>query len=844
MGETTTATPPALEHIVERPRLIERLEAASRRRVTTLVAPAGYGKTVLARQWAELQSGPVAWCRTTPASGDVALLAVQLADVLASIAPTLPRDPKMVASIASVNPSATPLGRAIVQTFSALTRDVLMVIDEWEAAGTNEADELMSIVVDGLDIRFLVTTRRRPQWFGPRMEAYGDGLEIATDELAMTDAEAAEVLARSHVVAGRARFMRAAGGWPMVLGLAAMSGDVDLTSSRALSHTLYEFMAGELVASAAPETQEALMLLAVAGISNVSTAHVALDSSTEAVIADATERGLMSVTGKTTLGLHPLMREFMVQRFTEADVDARASVMTGCHKLLAASRWEEALCAAETTQDPAFAQDAIAAALDDLLAAGRTTSLQRWVAAARAAGAAGGIVDYAESEVLMRKGENERALALATQAIGSLEGDLAARAHLVAGNAARQVGRFPEGQEHALAAEALTESPKTREKVLWLQFLSGGDLNLPGDRERLERFKRFAEPGIEHTLMTSTAEMTMAGHSDGDFRQELNNARGVQSLAHEGVDPMVYGAFLSVYCHCLTLAGRYAESLEHVVVLNRLAASYGIDHQLTLARFHRARALVGLRRFAQAARLLDVLERGGHFSTNTPLERSRLHASVGDLKRALDALSSLPSRPAGPSSGGELLGRRAFIHAALGESKQALELAHDAAGRNNAVNNKALAWVTEALVALDADDPDTVADRLALVIDAGVWDPVVMAVRAAPRLGAFIADQTPHRGWLQEILTRSADRSLARYLGLQAPRVGGRSANLTPREAEVHELLGQGLTNKEIAELLHISPSTATVHVKHIFEKLGVRSRAEAARALVGDLEPTARTRP
>jgi DNA-binding NarL/FixJ family response regulator len=59
---------------------------------------------------------------------------------------------------------------------------------------------------------------------------------------------------------------------------------------------------------------------------------------------------------------------------------------------------------------------------------------------------------------------------------------------------------------------------------------------------------------------------------------------------------------------------------------------------------------------------------------------------------------------------------------------------------------------------------------------------------------------------------------------------------LSPREAEVHELLAQGLTNDEIAKLLYISLSTPKVHVKHIFEKPGVRSRIEAARALRGDV--------
>jgi LuxR family maltose regulon positive regulatory protein len=256
MVETiTAAASPALDHIIERPRLIARLEEDGGARVSVLAAPAGYGKSTLARQWSQRQTGPVAWYRTTRASGDVALLAVQLDELLASVAPDLPREPDKVATIASVNASPKPLGRAILRTFEPLGQDVLLVVDEWEAAGTEEAEELLSMLVEGLDIRFLVTTRTRPSWFTPRLEVYGEGAEIGVDELAMNDDEAAEVLAALGAVAGRARLMRTADGWPAVLGLAAMSGDVDFTSSRLMSHTLYDFLASELLASAAPGTR-------------------------------------------------------------------------------------------------------------------------------------------------------------------------------------------------------------------------------------------------------------------------------------------------------------------------------------------------------------------------------------------------------------------------------------------------------------------------------------------------------------------------------------------------------------------------------------------------------------
>ena len=51
---------------------------------------------------------------------------------------------------------------------------------------------------------------------------------------------------------------------------------------------------------------------------------------------------------------------------------------------------------------------------------------------------------------------------------------------------------------------------------------------------------------------------------------------------------------------------------------------------------------------------------------------------------------------------------------------------------------------------------------------------------------------------------------------------------LTPREIEVLGALGNGLTNKEVARLLGISPHTVKFHIESLFRKLGAASRAEA----------------
>ncbi|GAB4138589.1 MAG: hypothetical protein Fur0037_04390 [Planctomycetota bacterium] len=53
---------------------------------------------------------------------------------------------------------------------------------------------------------------------------------------------------------------------------------------------------------------------------------------------------------------------------------------------------------------------------------------------------------------------------------------------------------------------------------------------------------------------------------------------------------------------------------------------------------------------------------------------------------------------------------------------------------------------------------------------------------------------------------------------------------LTQQELRVLALVGHGMANKEIARTMHVAPSTVRSHLKHLYAKLGVESRAEAIR--------------
>ncbi len=53
---------------------------------------------------------------------------------------------------------------------------------------------------------------------------------------------------------------------------------------------------------------------------------------------------------------------------------------------------------------------------------------------------------------------------------------------------------------------------------------------------------------------------------------------------------------------------------------------------------------------------------------------------------------------------------------------------------------------------------------------------------------------------------------------------------LTAREIEVMRLVAEGLTNKQIAERLGISPSTVDTHIQSIYNRLDISSRSAATR--------------
>jgi DNA-binding NarL/FixJ family response regulator len=129
------------------------------------------------------------------------------------------------------------------------------------------------------------------------------------------------------------------------------------------------------------------------------------------------------------------------------------------------------------------------------------------------------------------------------------------------------------------------------------------------------------------------------------------------------------------------------------------------------------------------------------------------------------------------------------------------------------------------LVLTTYDDDESIAGALAagargyLTKEAGR-----VAIGAALR--SVVAGQSAFSGPVTQRLT-------AALTGRAGPVVARRSRppdGLTAREAEVLGLIGDGLTNAEIAAALVVSEATVKTHINNAFAKIGARSRVDAAR--------------
>jgi DNA-binding NarL/FixJ family response regulator len=294
--------------------------------------------------------------------------------------------------------------------------------------------------------------------------------------------------------------------------------------------------------------------------------------------------------------------------------------------------------------------------------------------------------------------------------------------------------------------------------------------------------------------------------------------------------------FLQSLAHALTLSALYEEALQVLDRELRLAEEHGLDFVKPIARSIQGYALIGQREFCKAARVLAETRDEAtdlddvHTLMNVAAANARLALAEGDVDRALDAVAYSPSRPTAASMYGEYIATRGLVLAAAQENREALAAASLAASATAGLEARSLALWVEAVVALPTRNSRstraTVDRAWSHTLFSGHFDAFVVAYRAAPRLLNLLSS-SPGRQVLERILVIAQDTSMNGEL--QPIHRANSPDDLSPREEEVLDLIAEGLTNREIGRRLFISDVTVKAHVRHIFQKLGVSSRTQAA---------------
>jgi ATP/maltotriose-dependent transcriptional regulator MalT len=803
-----------------------------------LVAPAGYGKTTLAREW--LRDRKHAWYQATQSSSDVAALALGLADaggsVLRDVGARLRGRLKTVSDAAA---EAESLANDLAADFAEWPGDTRLVVDDYHLLAENTAAEtFFDAFVQATAIPLLITSRARPTWVTAKKLLYGEVSEFGRTALAMTHEEAAAALSHSHdEMPG---LVSLAEGWPAVIGLAALLTEPMQPTEDDVPETLHEFFAEELYQGLQDELKWSLLRLSLGPSVDARVTRAVLGERSNSILHQGYRCGFLS-RGRDGYEMHPLLRQFLrskIPEFERLDVSGSAELVARAY--MACGLWDEAVSMAEEFELGEVVLDVLGSALDSALSEGRVTSVQRWVELARLSAPTAAVVRLAEIEVAFRAGDVGSARDGARQLaqMTSPADPLASRIYLRAGQIAHLDDRLEEAVALFTAAQESAIEPSDVRRALWSRFVSLTDLDDRASASTaLAALENLPPLSVDDLLRASQARLQSASRWGG-VGDAVDATTHALQLLDRSEDPVVRTGFLQTYGVALILAARYVEAASvarrEIDEAQRLRLDWVLPHALEM----QACAAAGLRDFHAALKTLSRVRRlaagNAHTELNVDVVTARIHLCNGAPERAIDLLQGRDGSATSPGMHGDFLATLGlcFVCARrLEEGRRLLDEAEEVTTHLEARTLSAFGRAVATYLSGSGAAPEQEALREACGVarETGNYDAFVTSYRACPAMLRDLPDVDDDAESFSSVV-RSNDLGLATSFGLGPPPVERRSGeDLTRREREVLQLLGQGLTNRQIARTLWIAESTVKVHIHHVLEKLGVHSRTEAA---------------
>lgn len=800
---------------LDRPLLDDRIRAALRDGSVALHGSLGYGKTTLLRSALRGLDAPVARYDTAPWERD--RFAPALVDAIAAVRPDFGRRTR---ALAETNAGPETLADAFAAELGHVRAPLVIAIDD---AGDLAADAGFRTFLQTLagaapvDVRFVVASRRETaSLLGALIEIDEADLRFSSDEVARLTGSSDDALVR--------RIVEATAGWPAAVALTAAPETIpDITRSALEPFAVYERVGADRVAA----------FRSLGAFVENGDGSVALQPIVRAQLLEAMKRRADGSLERAHLGAGA--DEERAGRFAAAlyhyeaaasDRETFAFLQRNVMRLAHSGELERIGSLARGARSDGAADDALIAYVRALIehARGDARAGEHFALAAEA-GDAGGAPGVA---LLARLRAYEFELAHGR----SLDPDALARV-----------------REHA--AEAGT-GPATAAAVL-----EGWNRAIRGEfAEALAVLEPYDAPATTREGSGIEIARAYAETSLGAIERARRRMDGLIATLETSEQFVLHVQALIWYARFALLWGETAIALDYANEAHRRAR--GFDTETESAALYAALAEASAHAGETEAALRWTGELRRHAETAWySLDARRLAATADQhTARALFAR--------GDVAGARMVAVAGANDPSIPPATRAALLADAAAYACVADDRAAPDVIVRAREALAAAQPLDAVDGVALAGAAALLDALVVAGGGAPvdaddrALGAYAALARARDGSVRLPTAAVALRdpkALASALDLftargprfeagvlialaRAPQPKARSAAraamqepLTEREAQVLELLVEGLTNREIGERLILGTRTVETHVERILGKLGVGSRTRAIAA-------------
>ncbi len=260
--------------LVARPRLYRWLDEGAELPVVLISAPAGFGKSTLVASWLRQGERPFAWLSLDEDDRDPRLFLRYVFAALAKVEPGACPESRALLDLPALPPPATVAG-LLANELEALESDLVLVLDDLHRVREPAVEDLLALLIGHAPSRLhlVLLTRADPPLPWPSLKAAGQAAEIRLQDLQFTAAEAADfyrqALGRELEPDAVARLVAGTEGWAVGLQLAALAlrrtGEVDglVRGLRAGGGDAAGYLVAEVLADLDPERRSALLDAAV-----------------------------------------------------------------------------------------------------------------------------------------------------------------------------------------------------------------------------------------------------------------------------------------------------------------------------------------------------------------------------------------------------------------------------------------------------------------------------------------------------------------------------------------------------------------------------------------------------